>query len=230
MHRITSRFAAVATLALIAAPAAHAASVPPTPMQKDVQQLIQHVRQDTNQTAGHTQAYALRIARPLQSALRAEVIRTTGATKSQVNKTTSFALTTLTKTNALVKGQLNKTTATALKTVGSTTQTTKATTRYAASTLAAAYRTVGITTFAIVDGTGRLVAGSSGISVFTPVAGSWDMRWRTSLDGCVVVALNNSLTGPIMRTGRVSSTEIRVKDKGAAAQAGDSGFSVAVIC
>ena len=223
MHRIIS--AALATFALTAAfgSTAQAASVPPPPLQKNLQQLINHIKQDTTQTARDTQAYANQVAGPLRRSLLATVNRQVSGTYYAARNTTTSTTGTATKTTT-------RTTAAAKSEVSDTQAIANNVARKAAQRVANAYRALGIATFAVVDRTGHLVAGSNGVRVFTPAAGLWDIRWSTNMSGCVTVALDNTLTGPMLPIRQISTKEIRVLRRSSSASAGDSGFSVASFC
>ena len=108
--------------------------------------------------------------------------------------------------------------------------TAKRTTRDASVLVGQTYRTLGFQAFAVVDRTGRLVAGSNVLSVSTPAAGRWDIAWATNTSGCATVAMSNSLTPRVLRFGYVSPLGVQVLSRVTGASVRRSGFGVAVIC
>lgn len=108
--------------------------------------------------------------------------------------------------------------------------TVKRTTGDASRAVGRVYRSVGFSAFAVVNRAGRVVAGSNGVSITTPLAGRWDFGWATDMSGCATIAMTNSVTPRVMRVQQVSPFAIRVLDRATGASVRRSGFGVAVIC
>lgn len=108
--------------------------------------------------------------------------------------------------------------------------TVKRTTGDASRAVGRIYRTAGFTAFAVVSRAGRVVAGSNGLSVTTPLAGRWDFGWATDMSGCATIAMTNSVTPRVLRVQQLSPFAFRVLDRTTGASVKRSGFGVAVIC
>lgn len=108
--------------------------------------------------------------------------------------------------------------------------TAERTTGDASRAIGRVYATAGFTAFAVVNRAGRVVAGSSGVSVTTPQAGRWDLGWATDMRGCASVAMTNSVTPRMLRVQQLSPFAIRVMDRSTGASLRRGGFGVAVVC
>jgi hypothetical protein len=95
--------------------------------------------------------------------------------------------------------------------------------------LSRALRNTGVTAFAIVDRTGRVVRGPGVVSVST-TRGVIDIGWANDYRGCVQVALSNTLVPQVLNLDLSMPLHTRVISGRAATKASLRNLSVAVVC
>jgi hypothetical protein len=95
--------------------------------------------------------------------------------------------------------------------------------------LTRALRNTGVSAFAIVDRTGRVVRGPGVVSVST-TRGVLDIGWANDHRGCVQVALSNTLVPQVLNLDLSMPLHTRVISGRAATKASLRNLSVAVVC
>jgi len=90
-------------------------------------------------------------------------------------------------------------------------------------------RQTGVTAFAIVDRSGRVLRGPSAVAVHTRRGGA-DVRWTNDFSGCLQIALSNTLTPQLLSIDASTPGLTRVTSRSASARASLRNLTVAVIC
>ncbi|HEX6388180.1 MAG TPA: hypothetical protein VFZ89_01995 [Solirubrobacteraceae bacterium] len=90
-------------------------------------------------------------------------------------------------------------------------------------------RGTGVTTYAIVDSTGRVLRGPSVVSVHSR-RGMLDVGWSNDFRGCLQVALSNTLVPQALTLDLSMPLHTRVKTGRAATKASLRNVTVAVVC
>jgi hypothetical protein len=98
-----------------------------------------------------------------------------------------------------------------------------------AGTVQRVLRSTGVTTYAIIDGTGRVLRGPSAVSVHSR-RGVLDVAWANDFRGCLQVAMSNTLVPQVLNLDLSMPLHTRVLTGRAATKASLRNVTVAVVC
>lgn len=98
-----------------------------------------------------------------------------------------------------------------------------------ASRVAGVLRQTGVTAYAIVDRSGRILRGPSAVSVHTR-RGLIDVAWANDFRGCLQVALSNTLVPQVLNVDVAMPLHTRVTQGTGKARASLRNVTVAVVC
>jgi hypothetical protein len=101
-----------------------------------------------------------------------------------------------------------------------------------AKSVEAVLRNTGVTTYAVVDGTGHVLRGPSVVSVKNS-RGALDIGWSNDFRGCLQVALNNTALPQVLNLDLsmpLHTRVMRVKTNRAATSVSLKNITVAVVC
>jgi hypothetical protein len=95
--------------------------------------------------------------------------------------------------------------------------------------VASVLRQTGVTAFAVVDGTGRVLRGPSALSVHSR-RGILDIGWTNDFRGCMQVALTNTVVPQVLNVDLSMPLHTRVLTGRVASKASLRNITVAVVC
>ncbi len=98
-----------------------------------------------------------------------------------------------------------------------------------AGRVATALRQTGVTAFAVVDNTGRVLRGPSALSVHSR-RGLLDVGWTNDFRGCMQIALTNTLVPQVLNVDLSMPLHTRVLTGRATTKASLRNVTVAVVC